>query len=172
MNENCVPYQRRGLYLLLTIPMIVMYVAIAVLLWQVSKVALLIYGALFIIVALGQSYVCVYWQCPYVGRFAPCVGGFCLPSSRIALLFKKAKRTEQRYNMAVTLAFAALLGIIVLPIYFLYQQHIVLMLAYLGIVAAYAVSFLCLICPACATRQVCPGGQTSTKLRDMITRQD
>ena len=171
MNESCAPYQRRALYLLLTIPMIVMYLAIAVLLWQVSKAALLIYGALFIIVALGQSYVCVYWQCPYVGKFAPCVGGFCLPASRIALLFRNAKRTERKYNIAVTLAFAAFLGIIVFPIYFLYQWNVVLMLAYLGVVIAYAAAYLWLICPACATRQVCPGGQTSTKLRDMIARQ-
>ena len=172
MNGNCVPYQRRALYLALTVPMIAMYVAIAVLLWQVSKASLLIYGALFIIVALGQSYVCVYWQCPYVGKFAPCVGGFCLPSSRIALLFKNAKRTERRYNIAVTSAFAALLGIIVVPLYFLYQLHIAFLLIYLVVVLAYAVAFLWLICPACATRQVCPGGQTSTKLRGMITRQD
>ena len=152
MSENCVPYQRRTLYLLLTIPMIVMYVAIALLLWQVSKAALSIYGVLFVVVALGQSYVCVYWQCPYVGKFAPCVGGFCLPSSRIALLFKNAKRTEQRYNIAVTSAFAALLGIVVLPLYFLYQLHIAFLLIYLVVVAVYAVAFLWLICPACATR--------------------
>ena len=168
MDENCVPYQRRTLYLLLTIPMIAMYVAIAVLLWQASKAALLIYGALFIIVAVGQSYVCVYWQCPYVGKFAPCVGGFCLPSSRIALLFRKAKRTERRYNIAVILAFAALIGIIVLPFYFLFQLHTAYLLVYLGIVVIYAVAFLWLICPACATRQVCPGGRTSTKLRDKL----
>jgi hypothetical protein len=168
MNEPCVPYQRKTLYLLLTIPMIVMYVAMALLLWQVSKAALLVYVALFIIVALGQSYVCVYWQCPYVGKFAPCVGGFCLPSSRIALLFKNVEKTERRYNMAVTLAFAALLGIIILPLYFLYRLHIAFLLIYLVVVLAYAVAFLWLICPACATRQVCPGGQISTKLRDKI----
>ena len=172
MDEPCVPYQRKTLYLLLTVPMIVMYVAIAVLLWQASKAALLIYGALFVIVAVGQSYVCVYWQCPYVGRFAPCVGGFCLPSSRIALLFRNAKRTERRYNMAVTLAFAALLGIIVLPLYFLYQLHIAFLLIYLVVVMVYAVTFLWLICPVCATRRVCPGGQTSTRLRNMFARQD
>jgi hypothetical protein len=170
MNGSCAPYQRRTLYLLLTVPMIVMYVAIAVLLWQVSKIALLIYAALFIIVAVGQSYVCVYWQCPYVGKFAPCVGGFCLPASRIALLFKNAKKSERRYNTAVTSAFAALLGIIVLPLYFLYQLHIAYLLIYLGIVIAYAVAFLWLICPVCATRQVCPGGQASTKLRDRLAR--
>jgi hypothetical protein len=70
--------------------------------------------------------------------------------------------------MAVTLAFAALLGIIILPLYFLYRLHIAFLLIYLVVVLAYAVAFLWLICPACATRQVCPGGQISTKLRDKI----
>ena len=74
MNENCVPYPRKRLYLLLTIPMLVMYVAVAAFLWQVSLTFFVIYLSLFVVVALSQSYVCVYWQCPYVGKFAPCVG--------------------------------------------------------------------------------------------------
>ncbi len=168
MNENCVPYPRKRLYLLLTIPMVVVYVAIAAFLWQTSPVFFAIYLSLFVIVAISQSYVCVYWQCPYVGKFAPCVGGFCLPSSQIARLFKNAKRTKQRYNVVVTVAFVGFLGIIVLPVYFLYRQGVVYLVGYLGIVLIYAASFLWLICPVCGTRKVCPGGQTSTKLREMI----
>ena len=169
MNENCVPYPRKRLYLLLTVPMIVMYVAIAAFLWQVSPIFFVIYLSLFVIVAIFQSYVCVYWQCPYVGKFAPCVGGFCLPSSQIARLFKNVTVTERAYNIMVTVAFTGFLAIIVIPVYFLYQQGLVYLLAYLGIVLIYAVSFLWLICPVCGTRHVCPGGQTSTKLRKMIT---
>jgi hypothetical protein len=170
MNRDCVPYPRKSLYLLLTVPMIVMYVAIAAFLWQVSIAFFVIYLALFVVVAISQSYVCVYWRCPYVGKFAPCAGGFCLPSSQMARLFKNVERSETTYNIVVTLAFVGFLGIIVLPIYFLYQQGAVYLLAYLGIVLIYAASFLWLICPVCATRHVCPGGQTSTKLREMIVR--
>lgn len=168
MSENCVPYQRKSLYLLLTIPMIGMYVAIAAFLWQVSTAFFVVYGALFVLVAVFQSYVCVYWQCPYVGRFAPCVGGFCLPSSQIARLLKNVKRSERAYNVAVSLAFVGFVGIIVLPLYFLYQHSVTYLLVYVGIVLAYAAGFLWLICPACGTRHVCPGGQASTKLREMI----
>ena len=170
MDKNCVPYPRKSLYLLLTIPMIAIYVAIAAFLWKVNLTVFVIYLALFIVVAVSQSYVCVYWQCPYVGKFAPCVGGFCLPSSQLARLFKNAKRSESLYNIAVTLAFAAFLGIIVLPIYFLYQQGIVYLLGYLGIVLIYASSFLWWICPVCGTRHVCPGGQASAKLREKLIR--
>lgn len=168
MNENCVPYPRKALYLGLTIPMIGMYVVIAAFLWQVSRVSFVVYCALFAVVAIAQSYVCVYWQCPYVGNFAPCVGGFCLPSSQIARLFKGVKRSEKAYNIVVNLAFGAFLGIIILPIYFLYQQNIIYMLIYIGIVLVYAASFLWAICPVCGTRYICPGGQASTRLREMI----
>jgi hypothetical protein len=158
------------LYLLLTVPMMVMYVAIAAFLWRVNIVAFVAYCAFFPIVAVGQSYVCVYLRCPYVGKFAPCVGGFCLPSSQIARLLKNVKRSERTYNLAVSLASLALLGIVLLPAPFLYGQSVVYLFAYLGIVVAYAASFLWLICPACGIRDVCPGGQASTRLRGLVTR--
>jgi hypothetical protein len=168
MNKISVPFQRKSLYLLLTIPMIGMYIGIAVLLWKVSVAFLIVYCALFVFVPIAQSYVCVYFQCPYIGKFAPCVGGFCLPSSQIARWFKSAKRSEWRYNIIVTLAFAAFLGIIALPLYFLFHQSVVLLLIYCVIVAFYGASFLGFICPVCGTRYVCPGGQTSTKLMEII----
>jgi hypothetical protein len=170
MNENNLPYQRKTLYLLLTIPMIALYITIAVILWHINIAYLVLYCTLFIIVAISQSYVCVYLRCPYVGKFAPCVGGFCLPSSQIAKLFKNAQRRERTYNIIVSLAFASFLGIIVFPTYFLYLQSVYYLLIYLGIVLVYAVNFLWLICPVCGTRHVCPGGQTSTKLKEIIVR--
>ena len=169
MRQDCVPYPRKTLYLLLTVPMMGIYVAIAVFLWQVNTVAFVAYCALFPIVALGQSYVCAYWRCPYVGKFAPCVGGFCLPSSQIARLFTNVKRSARIYHAAMSLAFLALLGIVILPVPFLSALGAVSLLAYLGIVMVYAASFLWLICPACGIRHVCPGGQASTKLKQALT---
>jgi len=142
-----------------------MYIAIAVFLYQAHFVFFVIYCVFSMVVAVSQSYGCVYWQCPYIGRFAPCAGGFCLPSSQIARWFKNARKSERAYNIVVVLAFIAFGGIIVLPVYFLYQQSVPSLLIYLGVVLVYAASFLWLICPLCATRYVCPGGQTSTKLR-------
>jgi hypothetical protein len=170
MSENCVPYERKALYLVLTIPMIALYIAIAAYLWTFHIAFFPIYGALFVLVAILQGYVCAYWQCPYVGKFAPCVGGFCLPSSQIARLFKNAKRSERTYIIVVMLAFASLLGIILFPVYFLYELNILFVLAYLGIVVVYALCFLLFICPVCGTRHVCPGGQTAMKLREAISR--
>jgi hypothetical protein len=170
MNENDVPYRRKALYLLLTIPMIVMYGAIAVFLWTVHHVYFVIYAAFFVLVAILQSYVCVHWQCPYVGRFAPCVGGFCLPSSQIARLFKGVKRSEKVYTIVLTLAYVNFFGVILFPIYFIYRQSLVYVLIYVGIVAVYALCFLLFICPVCATRHVCPGGQTAMQLKNKIKK--
>ena len=171
MKENdcdCVPYKRKPLYLILTIPMIVMYIAVAMILWQINIVFFAVYISLFVFVAFFMSYVCVYWECPYVGKFAPCVGGFCLPSSQIARLFKNAKRSETRYNIFLTLAYVCFFGIILFPIYFLYIQSIFYLLVYIGIVAIYGTLFTLYICPVCSTRHICPGGQAAVKLREKI----
>ena len=170
MSRSCIPYQRKSVYLVLTAPMIGLYVANAVFLWQVSIAAFVVYCALFPFVAICQSYVCVYWQCPHVGSFAPCVGGFCLPSSQIARLLRNVKRSERGYTVAVSLASLGLLGIVFVPVYFLYQESVGYLIAYLGIVVAYTASFLWLICPACGTRHICPGGQASTKVRTLFRR--
>jgi hypothetical protein len=168
MGENCVPYRRKGLYLALTLPMMALYVVVAAYLWTVGVVFAVLYIAFFVLVAAAQAYVCVYWQCPYVGRFAPCVGGFCLPSSQIAKLYRNVKRSEGTYNLALTLAFVSFSAIILFPVYFLYQLGLLYLLAYLGIVVAYALCFLLFICPVCATRHVCPGGQTAVRLRELM----
>jgi hypothetical protein len=170
MNEHDVPYRRKGLYLLLTLPMIVMYVAIAAFLWAVRPIYFVIYIVFFVLVAIFMGYVCVHWQCPYVGRFAPCVGGFCLPSSQIARLFKGVKRSEKTYTLMLTLAYVNFFGIILFPIYFIYRQSVVYALIYVGVVTLYTLCFLRFICPVCATRHVCPGGQSAMQLQDRIKR--
>jgi Zn finger protein HypA/HybF involved in hydrogenase expression len=164
MTETCVPYKRKALYLLLTLPMIAMYVAIAAFLWTTHWAYVAIYCGLFVLVAAFQSQVCVHWQCPHVGSFAPCVGGFCLPSSQIARLFRRTKRSERMYPISLTLAYVSFFGIILFPIYFIYRQGLVYLLVYVGVVAVYASCFLRFICPACGARHVCPGGQTAMRL--------
>jgi len=165
-----VPYQRKALYLALTVPMIALYAVIAVYLWTVSAAACIVYLAFFILVAVSQAYVCVCWDCPYVGRFGPCVGGFCLPSSQIARLFKNVRQTKTAYNIVVTIAFIAFFGIIFWPMYFIYRLGPVYLLLYIGLVMVYTPAFLLSICPVCASRHVCPAGQASTKLRNLAGR--
>jgi len=150
--------------------MLIMYIAVAVFLWGMSVTAFVIYISLFFIVAVFQSYVCVYFDCPYIGKFAPCVGGFCLPSNRIASLLKNVKPSKKTFNIAVNIAFLAFASIIFFPIYFLYQQSLNIVVAYLLIVLGYAVVFLGWICPVCVTNQACPGGQLAMRIREAIAK--
>jgi hypothetical protein len=170
MNKDCVPYPHKGLYLLFTAPMLFIYAFIAVHLWVVNLVFFIIYCAFFVFVALFMSYVCVYWECPYIGKFSPCVGGFCLPSSQIARLWKNVKRSEFLYNVTLNMAYFNFFGIILFPIYFLYQLGLLYFLAYLGIVALYTMLFMLFICPVCGTRHICPGGKSAMALRNFINR--
>ena len=170
MKNNNVPYPRKGLYLLFTVPMIFIYILIAAQLWAANIAFFIVYFAFFIFVALFMSYVCVYWECPYVGKFSPCVGGFCLPSSQIARLWKNVKRSEPLYNIALNLAYFNFFGIILFPVYFLFKLGLPYFLAYLGIVALYTILFMLFICPFCGTRHICPGGQSATALRNFIER--
>ncbi|MFO8036585.1 MAG: hypothetical protein R6U57_08190 [Anaerolineales bacterium] len=172
MKKTTPPYPRKALYFLLTLPMIALYAVVAVFLWQKGIVYTLIYLALFVIVALAQSLVCVYWACPYLGRFGPCVGGFCLPSNLIARLYRGASITKRVYHIAVTLACLAFGAIFLFPVYFLYQQSVTYLLIYMAIILIYSGGFLGLICPVCATRGVCPAGQISTKIRKEIMNAD
>lgn len=172
MKETTPPYPRKTLYLLLTVPMLGVYGMMTAFLWQKGILYALAYIALFILVALAQSLVCVYWACPYLGRFGPCVGGFCLPSNVIARLYRGAGISKAAYNVAVTLACLAFGGIFLFPVPFLYRQNIIYLLTYAGIALAYIGGFLGLVCPVCATREVCPAGQISTKIREEIMNAD
>ena len=170
MNENCVPYKRKSLYLLMTLPMIVLYIVVAAHLWTVGIIIFTIYCAFFVMVAISMGYVCVHWRCPYIGKFGPCAGGFCLPASQIARLFKKLKRSETTYHIVISVAYANFFGILFFPVYFMYKLGIIYLLAYLGVNIVYWLCLLLFICPFCGTRHVCHGGQTAIQFRELLTR--
>jgi hypothetical protein len=165
MDESCVPYPRRGLYLTITLPMVALYVVLAAFLASLHLALLMLYIAFFVGVALFQSYCCVHQDCPYVGRFCPGAGGFCTPASQIARLLKTVRRSETRFGVCATLGSLCLLGIVLLPVYSLFQWNLLAGLAYVVVAAAYAMGMLLLICPVCAIRHRCPGGKVSCRLR-------
>ncbi len=164
MYKDCVPYKRKGLYLLLTIPIIILYLFIIVHLWEVNKLIFTIYCSLFVLIVLFQSYCCSYQSCPYIGKFCPGMGGFIVPASVVALLLKKVKKVKTLFDLFASLAFLCLLWIILLPIYFIYKLGVNLLIFYSIIVIAYSISFLLLICPACAIRDTCPAGKVSSNI--------
>lgn len=168
IDHECVPYKRKTLYLFLTIPIVLLYITIGILLWQRDIVSLIIYVSLFVLIPFFMSIVCVYWQCPYVGRFAPCVGGFCLPASQIARLFKNVIITKKRYQLFLSLAYLVFFGIIIFPMYLLFMTNPIFLLIYIFLVLVYWAVFTLFICPHCATRFVCPGGQMAVEIQKKI----
>ncbi|MEJ2356292.1 MAG: hypothetical protein P8Y62_10435 [candidate division WOR-3 bacterium] len=164
MYKDCVPYKRKALYLILTIPIIILYLVIMIHLWQVNKLIFAIYCSFFILGILFQSYCCAYQDCPYIGKFCPGLGGFLMPASLVARLLKKVKKAKIMFDLCASIAFICLLGIILLPVYFIYKLGLFLLILYSVIVVVYIVSFLLLICPACAIRDTCPAGKTSSNI--------
>ena len=164
MYKDCVPYKRKALYLILTIPIIILYLVIMIHLWQVNKLIFAIYCSFFILGILFQSYCCAYQDCPYIGKFCPGLGGFLIPASLVALLLRKVKKVKVLFDLCASIAFICLLGIILLPVYFIFKLGLLLLILYSVIVVVYIVLFLLLICPACAIRDTCPAGKTSSNI--------
>jgi hypothetical protein len=164
MYKDCVPYKRKLLYLLLTVPIIILYLLITVHLWKVDKLIFIIYCSLFVLGILFQSYCCAYQDCPYMGKFCPGLGGFIIPASIVALLLKRVKKVKTLFDLFASLGFLCLLAIILLPVYFIYKLGVNLLIFYSLIVIVYSILFLLLICSVCAIRDTCPAGKVSSNI--------
>lgn len=164
MYRECVPFRKRALYLTLTVPMGVIFFAVAVHLLLTNTVAFFVFGAMLATVILAQSYCCAYQDCPYIGGFCPGIGGATVLSSRIALLLAGVRKSEKLFNLFSALGTVCLLGIIVLPLFFMHGLGIAVPAAYFFVAVLYLIIFFLMICPGCAIRDSCPGGKMSTKL--------
>jgi hypothetical protein len=165
MFPNCFPYQRKSLYLLLSIPLIILYVLVAIFLFQQNITVFIIYLSLFFLTIIIQSYCCEYQSCPYIGKFCPGVGGFLMLASFSALLFKGIKKSKIIFKTFALIGFLCLMTIIILPAFYIFQLGILYLVLYCLIFTAYGMLFLLLICPVCAIRNTCPGGKASGKMK-------
>jgi len=168
MTDSNVPFSRQRLYWLLTGPMFLLYLGVIWLLSRFGAGALIIYLTLFPIVILGQSTACLEFKCPYIDGFGPCVGGFCLPARWVARLYAGKELPSWLFQVGITSAEIAFFGIILYPLYFLFEAGTAYLLFYLAVVLLYAGVFLTRICPVCAIREKCPGGQASTAVLQVI----
>jgi len=160
-DMSCYPYRRKGWYLTLTIPFLVLMAAIAVVLWRTSPILsfsmLLLYG----ITCLGQAYCCAHQDCPYIGGFCPGVIGI-MPAAWIAKALyanRPLERSQDRFNRNVAFAMTGWIGLIVLPLYWLAKLGIGYAVGYVAAHIVYAIIFGLTVCPVCAIRHTCPGGQ-------------
>lgn len=161
-DMSCVPYRRKGLYFALTIPFLLLLAAVFVYLWTYSFVLSLVFAAFFVGMSYFQAYCCAYQECPYVGGFCPAVIGI-MPASLIAkaLYGKEVVKSKRRFERNATLALVCWLGLIAFPLFWIAKVGMAFAIGYVLCHVIYAVIFGITVCPACALRDICPGGRLS-----------
>jgi hypothetical protein len=165
-DMSCYPYRRKGLYFLVSIPLVVLLVLVAVFLWRFSPFLTLIMLLLYLATCYFQAYCCAYQDCPYIGGFCPAVTGI-MPSSWMAkvLYGKKINKSKKLFELNAGIAATAMFGLILLPIYWIFRElGVWYALGYFGFLVVYYLVFLLTMCPVCAIRGTCPGG----KLQGMV----
>lgn len=165
---NCVPFRQKRLYLIMSIPLLILMGTIFLYLWFIYPPLSLIYVGLYLITCIFQAYCCAYQECPYIGKFCPGIFGI-IPSSRFAKLgiFQNARKSARFFEIFGTVAFLALLAMIFLPLLWLIQLGTIITILYLGFNIIYFVIFLWNICPNCAIRSSCPAGRVSSAIRSI-----
>ncbi len=160
-DMTCVPYRRKGLYLALTIPILLLLAAVLVYLWTFRFWLSLTFLTCYLVMSAFQAYCCAYQECPYVGGFCPAVLGI-MPASLIAKVFygnREMIRSKSRFEAFATVAVLGWLGLVFLPVYWIAKLGIGFAIGYVLLHAIYALVFGLTICPVCAIRETCPGGK-------------
>lgn len=158
---SCVPYPRRGLYLALTVPILLILAAATIYLGTIHVLLSLTVVLLYASMSVFQAYCCAHQGCPYVGGFCPAVMGI-LPASLLAkLLYGDGAivRSQEKFQRHAILACASWFGLVVFPLPWLTRLGIGFMAGYVLFNVAYTLVFWLTICPICAIRDICPGGK-------------
>jgi hypothetical protein len=166
-DMTCVPYRRKGLYLALTIPIVLIVAAVIVTLATFSVLLSIIVVLLYLSMSIFQAYCCAYQGCPYVGGFCPGVMGI-LPASLLAQLLYgggEIVRSRERFQRHAILTCVSWLGVILFPLTWLVRLGAGFAAVYVLSHLAYTLAFWLTICPACAIRDICPGGRLHRELR-------
>ena len=164
-DMSCVPYRRKGLYFALTVPFWLLLVAIFVYLWTYNFLLSFVFASFFVGMSYFQAYCCVYQECPYVGGFCPAVIGI-MPASLMAKIIrrKEVARSRKRFEINATLGVVCWLGLIVFPLFWIAKLGAGFAVGYVLSHVVYTGIFGITICPACAIRDICPGGRLSGRI--------
>jgi hypothetical protein len=160
-DMSCVPYRRKGTYYLLTVPMLALLVAVFVYLWTFSFILALVLLSFYLTMCYFQAYCCVYQECPYVGGFCPAVMGI-MPASLLAKWIygrRPVIKSRRSFEIHALIAMVAWAGVIFFPLFWIAKLGLAFAGGYVACHAVYYVLFGLSICPACAIRDICPGGR-------------
>ena len=160
-DMSCVPYRRKGLYLAVTAPFLALLVLVFAYLWTFSFILSLVFASFYFAMCYFQAYCCAYQDCPYVGGFCPAIAGI-VPASALAKLAygrKQITRSKRAFEVHAAIAFAAWIGLIAWPLFWLSRLGVWATVGYVVCHALYYTVFGLTICPVCAVRDTCPGGR-------------
>lgn len=160
-DMTCVPYRRKGLYFVLTIPLLAVFISVFVYLWTFSFVLSMVFLLLYLGACLFQAYCCAYQDCPYMGGFCPAVAGIIPASIFTKLIYGRGEITKSKraFETHAITATACGLGLIVFPLPWILKPGFLFAAGYIAFAVAYLLVFFLTICPACAIRHTCPGGK-------------
>ena len=166
MNEEnqskipCVSYEKRGRYIISTLILFVVLGLIFVYLWTISPILSFIIIGLYLATSYFQAYCCVYQECPYIGKFCPAVSGIYVGNILAKHLYSKdSSKSEKKFNRHKNLGIFFWLAMAFFPLYWIYLLGIEYAILYFIFQLGYYLFFGLTICPSCAIRNTCPGGQ-------------
>lgn len=160
-------YKRKELYFSLTLPLVAFFICMSFYFLFNNLLLFTVYIILFFLTCLFQSYCCTYQGCPYIGGFCPAVAEI-YPSNLLAkLLLKRGiKKSKEAFTVCASGAFISLVMFILFPLYWMLTVHAVWGILYLLYLFLYFPFFFLSICPFCAIKRTCPGGQVHAIFRN------
>jgi len=164
---SCVPFRKRGLYFALTIPFLLVLLAVLVYLTTVNLLLALAFVVLYLLTCWFQAYCCAYQNCPYVGGFCPTIAGIWLanPMARIVRRAGIVPRSRRAFELYALLAIVCWIALVLFPVAWIARLSGRLAGGYVLVHIVYGVIFFLTVCPGCAIRETCPGGSVQKMLR-------
>lgn len=184
-DMSCYPYRRKGLYLAIVIPYLAVLTSVFFFLLfkkrhgekavvgQKDKMRFvpgLVYLAFYLGMCYFQAYCCACQECPYIGEFCPAIAGI-YPANILARMkygdrekIKEMIKSEKKLKTDAALATICWGGIMVFPLYWLAKRSALLAAGYVFVHAVYYLFHGLIICPVCAIRDTCPGGQLQARV--------
>ena len=166
-DKTCIPYPRKGIYWLVTLPFVMVLIGVAIFLGTFNISLAITYFSFYIVSTFLHGYVCSFSECPYKGTFCPGAFGW-FPVGKIAGKLKPKKKNDQLIGILFMFIMLCILGILVLPLYWLSNLGLAASIGYGLFIVIHFFSFVIFICPKCAGRGYCPTAKLSNTLNKKL----
>ena len=169
LDNSCIPYPRKGLYWIISLPYLGLLILTAIYLWNFNILVASIYISFYLVSIILHGYICSFSECPYKGTMCP--GAFAwFPVGKISQYFHKLKfkKIDSLMNLFFLVIMIALLGTITFPLYWINKLGIIYSTGYVLFVFGHCFLFILTICPKCAARLNCPTAKLSNILNKKI----